>query len=128
MLAAKPIHIVDDDLGFLKGIERLLSLHGLPVRAFSSAEEFQAQADPNDAGCLILDIHLGSVSGIELMHELRRSGTTTPIVLITANDNDQTRREAFASGCNAFLQKPVSAKVLIDVVRDVAGAEYRLSR
>ena len=127
MRAEKPIHIVDDDLGFLKGIERLLTVHGLPVRTFSSADELHARADPNEAACLILDVHLGAVSGIDLMHELRRSGTTTPIVLITANDNEQTRRAALASGCSAFLQKPVSAKVLMEAVRNVVGPEFAVT-
>lgn len=125
MLAGKQIHIVDDDLGFLKGIERLLAVHGLPVRTFSSAEEFLALADPKDALCLILDIHLGSTSAIELMQELRQSGNETPVVLITANDNELTRRAALASGCSAFLQKPVSAQVLMDAVRHAADAGAR---
>jgi FixJ family two-component response regulator len=125
MLAGKPIHIVDDDLGFLKGIERLLGAHGLPVRTFSSAEEFLAHADPSEALCLILDIHLGGLSGIELMRELQQSGSKTPVVLITANDNEQMRRAALASGCSAFLQKPVSAKVLLDAVREAADALRR---
>lgn len=122
MPAEKPVHIVDDDLGVLKGIERLLSAHGLPVRTFSSAEEFLALADPSEAQCLILDIHLGGISGIELMQELRRSESKTPVVLITANDNELTRRAALASGCSAFLQKPVSAKVLLGALRKVADA------
>jgi FixJ family two-component response regulator len=124
MLAARPIHVVDDDQGFLRGIERLLAVHGLTVRTFSSVDEFHAQADPDEAACLILDIHLGDVSGIDLMHELRQSGTTTPIVLITANDNEQVRRAALASGSSAFLQKPVSAKVLMEAVRNVVGPEF----
>ena len=119
MPVAKPIHIVDDDVGFLKGIERLLAAHGLEVRTFSSAEEFQAEADPDDAACLILDIHLGEVSGIQLMQEILQSGAKPPVVLITANDSERTRREAWAAGCSAFLQKPVSAKVLMDAVRSV---------
>lgn len=122
MPAAKPIHIVDDDPGFLKGIERLLVVHGLPVKTFSSPEEFQALADPREALCLILDIHLGAASGIELMRELHRAGISTPVVLITANDNEQVRRTALASGCSAFLQKPVSAKVLMEALCGAANA------
>lgn len=123
MPATKPIHIVDDDLGFLRGIEHLLVAFGLEVRAFSSAEEFRALANPREAACLILDIHLGSISGIDLMRELFQSGTRPPIVLITASDSEHVRRAAMEAGCGAFLQKPVSAKVLLDAVRKLAGPE-----
>jgi len=126
MAAAKPVHVVDDDLGVLKGIARLLSAHGLPVRTFSSAEEFLALADPSEASCLILDIHLGGLSGIELMQELRRSASKTPVVMITANDSEPIRRAAFASGCSAFLQKRVSAQALLGAVRDLAEAPQHL--
>ena len=122
MPAPKQIHIVDDDPGFLKGIGRLLAAHGLDVRMFSSAEDFRTHADPNDAACLILDIHLGSTSGIDLMQALFQSGATTPVVLVTASDSEHTRQAAFAAGCSAFLQKPVSGKVLLDAIRNAATA------
>lgn len=117
MSAGKPIHVVDDDLGFLRGIERLLAVHNLNVRTFVSAEEFQALANPNDAACLILDIHLGSSSGIDLMLELSRRGLRTPVIFVTANDNERTRRAAFAAGCSDVLQKPFSVRILMDAVR-----------
>ena len=117
MYAGKPIHVVDDDLGFLKGIERLLVAHDLQVKTFDSAEEFRSQADPNEAACLILDIHLGSISGVELMRELSRRGAVTPVILITASDNECVRQAALAAGCSDFLQKPFSAVVLMDAIR-----------
>lgn len=117
----KPIHIVDDDVGFLKGIARLLALHGLEVRAFSSAEAFQAQDDIDGAACLILDVNLGSVSGIDLMTELFRSGARIPVILITASNSELTRQAGYASGCSVFLQKPVPAKILLDAIGDATG-------
>jgi FixJ family two-component response regulator len=126
MSAEKPIHIVDDDVGFLEGIERLLSAHGLPVKSFSSAEAFRARADADDPCCVILDIHLGGISGIDLMRELFRSGSKTPVVLITANDSEYVRRAAMEAGCSAFLQKPVSGTLLLDAVRKVVGEAVKL--
>ena len=114
------IHIVDDDLGFLKGIQRLLTAHGLTVMAFSSGEAFEAQANPNEAECLILDIHMGRLSGIELTERLLRSGCKTPVILITANDSDHIRKAASSAGCSAFLQKPIPASVLISTLKNVA--------
>ena len=117
MSQSKPIHIVDDDPGFLKGIERLLNAHNLQVRTYKSAEEFRSLTNPNDAACLILDVHLGNVSGIDLMRDLSLRGDTTPVIFITANDNEQTRRAAVAAGCSDFLQKPISATILMNAVR-----------
>lgn len=122
MPAGKLIHVVDDDLGFLKGIERLLALHNLDVRTFASAEEFQAKANPDNAACLILDIHLGSSSGIDLMHELSRRGSTTPVIFVTASDEEKTRRAAFAAGCSDLLLKPFSAQILIDALQKAVSA------
>lgn len=126
MPAAKPIHILDDDVYYLKAMTRLLGVHGLQVRAFSSAEEFQAQAYLDEASCLILDVHLGTASGIDILLELVRSGVTTPIVVITASDSEAIRQAAVEGGCDAYLQKPVSAKVLLDVLRSVAGSKTEL--
>jgi FixJ family two-component response regulator len=124
MPAGNLVLVVDDDLGFLKGIERLLTLHNLDVRTFASAEEFQAKANPDNAACLILDIHLGSSSGIDLMHELSRRGSTTPVIFVTANYEEKTRQAAFAAGCSDLLLKPFSAQILIDALRKAVLA-YR---
>jgi len=74
MWPGKQIYVVDDDSGFLKGIERLLRAHGLEVRTFSSAEEFEAKADPTEASCLILDNHLDRTSGVQLLSQLSGRG------------------------------------------------------
>jgi FixJ family two-component response regulator len=121
MLSEKPVLIVDDDLGFLNGLERLMSTHGFPVKSFSSAEEFRARADPAHACCVILDVRLGDDSGIDLMRELFRSGSTTPVVLITADDGEHLRRAATEAGCSAYLQKPVSGGMLLGAVRKAVG-------
>ena len=112
----RTILVVDDDRGFRRGIERLLRAHGFDVTGYSSAEEFQATADPGTAACLILDIGLGGISGIELRRQLSASGCAVPVVFITANDNEPTRREALSLGCLAYLEKPFPASELIDAL------------
>ena len=121
MPTGKLIHVVDDDRGFLKGIERLLSAHGLEVRTFSSAEEFQAEADQDEAACLILDIHLTGMSGIELLGRLTRWGSTIPVVMVTASDSEVTRRAAMAAGCKAYLQKPFPSSALMAALAEAVG-------
>jgi len=113
---SRTIFLVDDDRGFRKGLERLLRAHGFDVTGYASAEEFQATADPGAATCLILDIGLGGISGIELRRQLSASGYAVPVVFITANDNEPTRREALSSGCLAYLEKPFPASQLIDAL------------
>jgi FixJ family two-component response regulator len=110
------VHVIDDDHGFRKGLERLLKANGLKVRTFESAEEFEAHADLAEAGCLILDIHLGGMSGIELRCKLTQTGAQVPVVFVTASDNEATRKAAINAGCLACLEKPFPANVLLDVV------------
>ncbi len=116
MQSGKLIYVVDDDVEYLRGIELLLSAHGLGTRTFTSAEALQADADVAEAACLILDIHLGGISGIELLYWLSGAGIGVPVVLVTANDTEATRKAAAAAGCGAFLVKPFSAKTLLDAM------------
>jgi len=113
----RAIFVVDDDRGFRKGLERLLRAHGFDVTGYSSAEEFQSMADTSAAACLVLDIGLGGLSGVELRRQLSQSGCTVPVIFITANDSEPTRREALHSGCLAYLEKPFSASELIDALK-----------
>ena len=112
MPTGKLIHVVDDDRGFLKGIERLLSAHGLEVRTFSSAEEFQAEADLDEAACLILDIHLTGMSGIELLSRLTRWGSEDP----GRSRDRQRQRSDPASGNGSRLRCLPSEAVLLERV------------
>lgn len=128
MLTGKLVHVIDDDSGFLKGIERLLRAHGFEVRTFPSAEAFEASADPTEALCLIVDVHLGGMTGIELLNRLSAAGTAVPVVLVTANSSEATRKAAAAAGCSAYLEKPVPAALLISAVRQAVTASRLVPR
>ncbi|MCO5064983.1 MAG: response regulator [Rhizobiaceae bacterium] len=119
------VYIVDDDPDFLRGIERLLRAHGLNVIAFSSVEDFQEYANPDRAACVILDVHMGHVSGIDLMGMLFSSGCKAPVILVTANDSEHVRHAALSGGASAFLQKPIPAKELLGALRSIAGSALR---
>jgi FixJ family two-component response regulator len=107
------VAIVEDDATMRKSLERLLQAHNYATTAFASAEEFLASTIVDDAIALVLDIHLGAMSGIELRRSLKAARSMLPIVFITAYDDESTRREALAAGCVDYLQKPFDASRLI---------------
>ena len=121
MLRNQSVFVVDDDLGMLKGLTRLLRQHGYDSVGFSSAEEFQNNGDFESACCVVLDINLNNESGIELRHRLRAAGISLPVIYITANDSPAIRMAAIESGCIAYLTKPFRAKSLIEPIDRVAA-------
>ena len=123
VMAHKSIYVVDDDPGILKATGRLLRALGFDVQTFSSAEEFWSRGDPMGAACLILDIHLGATSGIELRHQLSQSGSAVPVIFITGTDSETTRKAAMQVGCTAYLPKPFSAQALVDRINRALGAD-----
>lgn len=115
--------VVDDDAMMLKSIERLLNACGFTTELYSSAEAFLARTVRSLAACLLLDIHLGGMSGIELRRRLEASGCTLPVIFMTAFDDDATRQAAMEAGCVAFLRKPFPAPSLLGAIR--TAAEWR---
>jgi FixJ family two-component response regulator len=116
----RTIAIVDDDPSTLQGLNRLLSAHGFRVQTFASAELFLDDIDKCEADCLLLDIHLGGISGIELRRQLILSRRALPVIFMTAIEDAVTRQMAFDLGCVAYLKKPFLAKLLIDAINSVA--------
>jgi FixJ family two-component response regulator len=118
----KTIAIVDDNAAVLKGIERLLNAHGFATKGFSSAESFLASRPTGGIDCVLLDIHLGGMSGIALRRELSASGSTIPVIFMTAFDDHATRLQAQAAGCVAYLRKPFAGRLLIDAIAHAGSA------
>ena len=110
------IAIVDDDTAMRKSIERLLQASGYTTTAFASAEEFLERAIVDQAIGLVLDIHLGGMSGIELRRRLLAAKSPIPVVFITAHEDEATRREALAAGCVDYLHKPFNADRLLEAL------------
>jgi FixJ family two-component response regulator len=115
------VFVVDDDLGMLRGVGRLLRQHSYDSVLFSSAEAFRSHDDFKAACCIILDINLNGESGIELRYRLKAAGISLPVIYITANDNPALRTAAVESGCIAYLTKPFQAKSLIEPISKVAA-------
>jgi len=116
VFAMRTIAVVDDNPSMLQGLNRLLSAHGFRVRAFASAETFLEAYVECEADCLLLDIHLGGISGIDLQRQLISSGRELPVIIMTAIDNETIRQEAFDAGCVGYLKKPFLSKLLIDAI------------
>jgi len=110
------VAIVDNDMATRISLERLLRASGYATIAFASAEEFLESAIVNRAIGLVLDIHLGGMSGIELGRRLSAATAPLPIVFVTAYEDEATRREALAVGCVDYLQKPFNAYRLIEAL------------
>lgn len=112
----KLVYVVDDDLGMLKGVKRLLREYGYDSLLFSTAGAFQKHEDFDDAVCAILDVDLNDGSGIDVRRRLTAAGITLPVIFITGKDTPATRMAAHASGCLAYLTKPFSARSLIEPI------------
>ena len=116
----RTVAVVEDDPSMRKGLARLLSANGFSVETFTSAESFFQDAAKCEAECLVVDIHLPGISGIDLKRRLTSSGCDLPVIFMTAMDTAITRRDAFDAGCVAYLTKPFLGKLLIDAINTVA--------
>jgi two-component system response regulator FixJ len=112
------IYIVDDDQAIRHSLGLLLSSEGLDSQGFASAGEFLAACDPSDSDCLIVDVDLPGMDGVELLKRVRARGLTLPAYVVTGRPSALTRRRAQEAGATSFLEKPVNADVLIALIRD----------
>jgi two-component system response regulator AtoC len=115
------ISIVDDDDSIRKATKRLIESVGLRVEDFASAEEFLSSGRPKDSSCLILDIRLPGVSGLELQNELVTAALEVPIIFITAHGDSETRARALEAGAADFLQKPFTENALFKAINPFLG-------
>lgn len=120
--SASVISIVDDDPLVREATSNLVRSLGLAAAAFGSAEEFLASDRLTDTACLIADVQLPGVNGLELQHRLRAGGHRTPVVFITAFPNEGARTSALDAGAIGFLGKPYDAERLIDCLAEALGA------
>lgn len=111
------VAIVDDDGSLRRSLGNLLGSAGFRVAAFASAEEFLTSATRGTPGCLVLDLRLGGMSGLDLLGHLAATSSRVPVVILTAHGDDRARQRALQAGARAFLSKPVRGEVLLDTVR-----------
>jgi len=111
------VSVVDDDVSVRRSLDRLIRSVGLEVRVFASAEEFLKSDHPRKADCLILDVRLPGMSGIELHRHLLARRCNVPAIFITAHaSDDAARAEAASDRTVAYFTKPFSGDELLDAV------------
>ena len=115
---ARRVAVVEDDPSMRTSVARLLRIHGIDSELYSSAEAFLAGLADSMADCVLADIHLGGLSGIELCRCLKASGRFPRVVVMTALDNKATEKEAINAGCAAYLAKPFSAASLMEAINN----------
>src|ERR1044071_2624612 len=110
------VAVVDDDESFARALGRLLRAAGCEITTYSSAEAFLVQTTVPKLDCLVIDIQLGSMSGLDLLRQLRKTGNLTPVIFVTAHDAPEVREEAQQAGCVAYLRKPVPGRSLLEAL------------
>jgi FixJ family two-component response regulator len=111
------VYIVDDDDSVRTALTRLLRSADLAVDAFGSAEEFLSQVTDSAVGCLLLDLQLPGMGGLELQEHLAAARSPLAIIFITAHGDEATRKRAMTVGATAFFRKPLDGEVLLDAIR-----------
>lgn len=110
------VFVIDDDLSFRQSLSRLVESVGLVARAYSDPQQFMAECDPDQAGCILLDLRMPGLSGLDVQSELAQRGITLPIIFITGHGDVPSTVRAMKAGAVDFLEKPVSGQVILDAV------------
>ena len=111
------VAIVDDDRSVLSSLKDLMESAGLSARCYESAEEFLASDQLDRTTCLVTDIRMPGMSGLELQAKLSGEGSRLPMIFITARDDAQIRTQVMTAGAVEFLSKPFDQEVLLEKVR-----------
>jgi FixJ family two-component response regulator len=111
------VSVIDDDASLRRALRNLLSSVGLEVETFESAEAFLKSEDRESAGCLVLDLQLPGMSGLELLTHLTASGSRHRIIILTAHGEEGARQRSLRAGAFAFLEKPFHSTELLDAVQ-----------
>jgi FixJ family two-component response regulator len=109
--------IVDDDVSVREGLAELVESLGLPVRVFASAQDFLAHIDEDAVGCLVLDVYMPGMTGLDLQRELKAKNVQLPIIFLTGHGDIPMTVHALKSGAVHFLTKPVREQELMEVIR-----------
>ena len=112
------VSIVDDDISVRRSTRRLLLSSGFRTEAFASAEEFLDSKLAARTACLILDLRMPGMSGLELQRHLVQNGNGIPIVFLSAHASEEDERSALRAGAVRFLRKPISKEALLGAIRD----------
>ncbi len=111
------ISVVDDDESLRRSLGNFLGSVGLRVETFASAEQFLRSARRESTGCLVLDLRMAGMSGLDLLRQLAVADLRVPAVILTAHGDEEMRRRCLAAGAVAFLDKPFHSDALLDAIQ-----------
>ena len=117
------LSVIDDDEMLRESVPDLLREFGFAALAFSSGQEFLSSSHVDETRCLILDVAMPGMSGLDVQEELKRRGQAIPIIFITGQKNDDIRQQALRQGAVRFLYKPFSDSALLDAVNAALSGE-----
>ena len=111
------VYVIDDDASVRNALEMLLISAGMDSLAFESSEDFLEYEFRDHNACLVADVKMRGLGGLELKQELTKRGSKLPVILITAFDTDEIREQAKKSGAKGYFRKPVDDQALLDSIR-----------
>jgi RNA polymerase sigma factor (sigma-70 family) len=113
------VFVVDDDTAIRNSLLRLIQSVGMKIRTFRSGEEFLDDFDPDAPGCLVLDVRMRGMSGLDVQKKLAAMGATIPIIILSGHGDVPMAVRALKAGATDFMEKPFSPQILIDRIRQV---------
>ena len=116
------IHIIDDDAAMRDSLAFLLDVNGYAAKAYETANDFLKDAAARTSSCIISDIRMPGMNGIELVKHLRSAGTTCPVILITGHGDVALAVEAMKAGAADFIEKPFDDSALLEAIRTALGS------
>lgn len=122
------VAIVDDEEPVRKALRRLLRASGLQAESYAGGREFLEAAAERAPDCVLLDLHMTGMSGLQVLRELRASAPCPAVVIITAHDEPETREACLAAGAAAYLRKPLDERLLLNAISAALGAAAQSRR
>lgn len=117
------VAIVDDEEPVRKALKRLLRASGLEAESYGSGKEFLAASAVRRPDCLVLDLHMPGMSGLQVLQEMKAARATLPTVVITAYDEPASREQCLDAGAAAYLRKPLDERLLLNAI-SAANAKH----
>jgi len=117
--------VVDDDADVRVALTRLVSSAGFAVETFGSGAEFLRSLGDHEPDCLVLDLHMPEMSGLDVQAALASGHSAIPVVVITGHDTPESRARAMQLGAKGYLRKPVNDSVLLEAIESAIGGQSR---
>lgn len=116
------VAVVDDEQAIRKALQRLFSASDFDAETFASGQEFLDSLATKHPDCVVLDLHMPGLTGLDIIRRLALGGVWVPTIIITAHDNPESRTQCFAAGAAAYLRKPLDDQVLLGAIAKAVAA------